>query len=210
MSRLLPMFPLGTVLLPGERLPVHVFEPRYRALVADVRAGDGRFGVALIERGSEVGGGDVRTDVGTEVELEYAEEYPDGRWGLVVLGVGRVRVVRWEPDDPYPRAQVQTFDDTAPVTALDPDVISTVQGTVRRVLALAAEAGLSVTPSTFALPGEDEALLWQLASLVPIGPFDRQRLLVADAPERRVGLLTAMLDDVEAALRHRLTGESGV
>ena len=56
----LPMFPLGTVLLPGAVLPLHVFEPRYRQLVQDCLAGEPEFGVVLIERGSEVGGGDQR------------------------------------------------------------------------------------------------------------------------------------------------------
>ena len=49
-----PMFPLGTVLLPGMALPLHLFEPRYRQLIQDVLDGDGTFGVCLIERGSEV------------------------------------------------------------------------------------------------------------------------------------------------------------
>ena len=60
MTRRLPMFPLGTVLFPYAVLPLHVFEPRYRALTEHCLAGDGCFGVVLIERGSEVGGGDTR------------------------------------------------------------------------------------------------------------------------------------------------------
>ncbi len=76
------MFPLGTVLLPGMPLSLHVFEPRYRQMVDDCRAGDGTFGVVLIERGSEVGGGDVRTDVGTLTRIVEARELPDGRWLL--------------------------------------------------------------------------------------------------------------------------------
>ena len=59
----LPMFPLGTVLVPKAVVPLHVFEPRYQTMLVDVMAGDRKFGVVLIERGSEVGGGDVRTDV---------------------------------------------------------------------------------------------------------------------------------------------------
>ncbi|MEN3314917.1 MAG: uncharacterized protein V7605_1151, partial [Acidimicrobiaceae bacterium] len=54
------MFPLGTVLFPGLALPLHVFEPRYQSLVQACLDGDGHFGIVLIERGSEVGGGDVR------------------------------------------------------------------------------------------------------------------------------------------------------
>ncbi|HEY6698905.1 MAG TPA: LON peptidase substrate-binding domain-containing protein, partial [Acidimicrobiales bacterium] len=105
-----PMFPLGTVLVPGMVLPLHVFEPRYRSMVVDSRRQhDGTFGIVLIERGSEVGGGDVRTDVGTLARIVRAEELPDGRWILGVLGIHRIRVERWLPDDPYPRAEIHEW-----------------------------------------------------------------------------------------------------
>ena len=61
----MPMFPLGTVLLPSVLLPLHIFEERYRTLIRDVLDADREFGVVLIERGSEVGGGDTRSSVGT-------------------------------------------------------------------------------------------------------------------------------------------------
>jgi len=85
--------------------------PRYRQLVDDCRAGDGRFGVVLIERGSEVGGGDVRTDVGTLARIVEARELPDGRRLLGVVGVERIRVERWLTDDPYPRAETAAWPD---------------------------------------------------------------------------------------------------
>ena len=107
----MPMFPLGSVLVPGLLLPLHVFEPRYRALVHDVLAADGRFGVTLIERGSEVGGGDERTAVGTAAQIVQAEESPDGRWGILAVGEERIRVLRWLDDDPYPRAVAEPLVD---------------------------------------------------------------------------------------------------
>src|SRR4051812_9365869 len=79
----LPMFPLGTVLLPGAVLPLHVFEPRYRALVEVCVAGDREFGVVLIERGNEVGGGDTRTSAGCVARIAEVRELPDGRYLLV-------------------------------------------------------------------------------------------------------------------------------
>ena len=60
----LGMFPLSAVLYPHAQIPLHIFEPRYRALTRDCLAGDSRFGVVLIERGAEVGGGDQRMAVG--------------------------------------------------------------------------------------------------------------------------------------------------
>src|SRR5687767_5279898 len=100
----LPMFPLGTVLLPGGVLPLHIFEPRYREMIRTCLDGDGTFGVVLIERGSEVGGGDVRSDAGTLARIVEASETDDGRWGVVAVGAARIRVAAWLPDDPFPRA----------------------------------------------------------------------------------------------------------
>lgn len=105
------MFPLGSVLVPGMILPLHVFEERYRRLVHDCLAGDGEFGVVLIERGSEVGGGDVRTDVGTVARIVQADELPDGRFVVGAVGVRRIRVSRWLEDAPYPRADVADWPD---------------------------------------------------------------------------------------------------
>ena len=105
------MFPLGSVLVPSGGLPLHVFEPRYRTLVHDCLARNWEFGVVLIARGSEVGGADVRTDVGTAARIVESAELPDGRWALVAVGVRRIRVQRWLEDDPYPRADVELAAD---------------------------------------------------------------------------------------------------
>ena len=101
------MFPLSTVLFPGAGLPLHVFEARYRALMAECLAGDGEFGVVLITRGSEVGGGDQRVDVGTLARIEQAAETEDGRMLVIARGVRRIRVESWLADGPYPRAAVE-------------------------------------------------------------------------------------------------------
>src|SRR3954454_16073722 len=108
------MFPLGTVLLPGAFLPLHVFEERYRALVAACMAGTPEFGVALIERGSEVGGGDARFDTGCVARIIEARELPDGRFAVATVGDRRIRVRSWLPDDPYPRADIDEWPDPAP------------------------------------------------------------------------------------------------
>ena len=113
----MPMFPLGSVLLPGGVLPLHVFEPRYRQLVIDCLAddsGDPEFGVTLIERGWEVGGGDQRADVGVVARMVQVEALDDGRYAVVAVGTRRIRVNAWLPDDPYPLADVDDWPDEAP------------------------------------------------------------------------------------------------
>ena len=74
------MFPLSAVLFPHATMPLHVFEPRYRQLMRDCLAGDARFGVVLIARGPEVGGGDERNRYGTRGIITEAAELTDGRW----------------------------------------------------------------------------------------------------------------------------------
>jgi uncharacterized protein len=100
------MFPLGRVLFPTQPLLLHVFEPRYRVMVDRCLSADSRFGVVLITRGSEVGGGDERASVGTLTAIEHAQCLADGRWVLGVRGIGRIRVVTWLPDDPHPQAEI--------------------------------------------------------------------------------------------------------
>ncbi|MGH9079266.1 MAG: LON peptidase substrate-binding domain-containing protein, partial [Acidimicrobiales bacterium] len=107
MDRAFGMFPLSTVLFPHGALPLHVFEPRYRRLVADCVAGDGEFGVVLIDRGSEVGGGDHRVGIGTVARITRVAGLDDGRSMVMARGTRRIRVDRWLPDDPYPRAVVE-------------------------------------------------------------------------------------------------------
>ena len=111
--RYLPLFPLGSVVVPTQLLPLHIFEDRYRLLM-ETLVGLGRpaeIGTLLIQRGSEVGGGEVRVSVGTVSRLVDAEELPDGRWLAVFAGSHRFEVIRWLPDDPYPQAEVEEFAD---------------------------------------------------------------------------------------------------
>src|SRR5688500_16810525 len=136
-SRRLPMFPLGTVLLPFAHLPLHIVEPRYRALVKDGLAGDGEFGVVLIERGQEVGGGDVRFGVGTVAKIIQTAELPDGRWLLDAVGTERFRITEWLPDDPYPLAMIESLDDAPSDTDAEAAERRTaVERLLRQVLAL--------------------------------------------------------------------------
>lgn len=197
------MFPLGTVLLPSVAIPLHVFEPRYRTLVRDCLAGDREFGVVLIARGSEVGGADERTDVGTVARILEAAELPDGRWAIGAVGVRRLRVRSWLPDDPYPRAEVDGWPDPEP----GPDhgvALERTVATLRRTLALAAEAGDHAAPATIELSEDPVLAGYQVAAVAPIGPHDRQRLLAATTPDDRLDALDEMLREALEVLQLRL------
>ncbi|WP_421119687.1 LON peptidase substrate-binding domain-containing protein [Aquihabitans daechungensis] len=199
-----PMFPLGSVLLPGMVLPLHVFEDRYRALVRDCLAADRRFGVTLIERGSEVGGGDIRAMAGTLAEIVQADEQPDGRWGIVAVGSHRIRIREWLPDDPYPRAEVEDWPDAGSVSPSElAEPYAERVATLRRVLAMAVELGAEADPMVEL--SDDPAIgSYQIGVLSPIGALDRQRLLTAPGPRERLDLLEELLDDQELMIRARL------
>ena len=201
----LPMFPLGTVLLPSVALPLHVFEPRYRQLTRDCLEGTPEFGVVLIERGSEVGGGDVRTDIGTIARILEASELPDGRWVLGVVGTRRIRVERWHEDAPYPLADVAEWPDAPPQTDLR-DATARVHVRLRRVLALRTELGLPTPPVTADVADDVVLAGYQLAALAPIGALDRQHLLGARSPEARLDDLDELLADAETVLEQQLAG----
>ncbi len=199
------MFPLGSVLVPGMILPLHVFEPRYRRLVRDCLAGDGEFGVVLIERGSEVGGGDVRTDVGTMARIVQAEETPDGRFAVGAVGVRRIRVERWLDDDPYPRAEVVDWPDPSPSGASFA-VLGEVATLLRRVSALRAELGEPAPPLDLELSEDPIVAGYQAAAVAPLGPADRQALLRSPDAERRAEVLRDLLAGHMEVLRARLAG----
>ncbi|PZU38860.1 MAG: peptidase S16 [Microbacterium sp.] len=169
------MFPLGSVLIPGMPLTLRIFEPRYRALFADVMAGDAEFGVVLIERGTEVGGGDQRFSRGT---VAHVRGYRELESSIMVVATGgrRIDIERWLDDDPYPRAEVREI---APLTWSDDlvDVHRRAERCVRRLLATASEY-VDVPWSVDEQLSDDPIMsAWQLAGIAPIQTLDRYALL---------------------------------
>jgi Lon protease-like protein len=200
------MFPLGSVLFPFERLPLHVFEERYRLMIASCLADDHRFGVVLIARGSEVGGGDVRHHRGTVATIEVASPTPDGRYGVLARGGDRLRVQSWLDDAPYPRALV-SIDAPEPVGDLAVEIAATLTRLrgLRELWAQLEEG--PPLPEHLALGADFNEQIWRLCSATPLGPLDRQRVLEADDPLERLALLDEQIadrrGDVEALLRER-------
>ena len=203
--RQLPMFPLGTVLLPSGFLPLNLFEERYRRMIADLLEGDREFGVVLIRRGSEVGGGDERCDIGTRARVLEACEAPNGRWSVVAVGLQRLAVHRWLPDDPYPWAEVRPMPD-APGPPVPEVAYRRVEGSLRRLLAGLVELGEPVAEMMFEVADDPGLGTLQLAALAPIAVHDRQRLLECDRATERVLLLEEMLGEAQEIVDLRLGG----
>jgi len=204
----MPMFPLGMVLLPGGILPLHVFEPRYRDMIVDCLKQDGEpeFGQALITHGSDAGGGDERSLVGTVAQMIRVDALDEERYSLVTVGTRRIRINAWLPDDPYPLADVDDWPDDDPDPAGLAVAVAATHGRVRAALALAAELGEVHTDLAESEISDDPLVAtYHLASLAPVGPSDRFRLLSASGPMARLDVLDEVLDDVEAMLRFRLS-----
>ncbi|MFC9787832.1 LON peptidase substrate-binding domain-containing protein [Rhodococcus sp. NPDC127528] len=207
----LPMFPLGAVLLPGEELPLQVFEPRYREMVEYCTSSPDRmrFGVVLISRGHEVGGGDERTDVGTSARIVDCRPGAGGRMLLGCVGERRIRVRRWLPDDPYPQAEVQEWPDEGSV--IGASAVEEVDARVvelREVVAELARVGGGRAPDfppLGSLPGGPGEQALALAARLPLGAADRLRVLAAPGPGERLVVLADALADVIAAARFRLS-----
>ncbi len=207
MTRYLPIFPLGSVILPTQLLPLRIFEPRYLELMRRLTEPDapGEIGVVLIERGREVGGGDQRVDTGTVARLVAAEQAPDGRWAAMFAGTERFRVVEWLADDPFPQARVDELPEPEWDTADDP-VLAAAEDLVRETIALAAELGETrLPPPGFELSDNPAWRTWQLCAAAPLGPFDRQRLLEASRP-MRLATLVQQVEEAKQTLAFRLGG----
>lgn len=203
------MFPLGSVVLPGGPLPLHIFESRYRQLVADLLASDQptmEFGTIMIERGREVGGGEQRAGVGTLVSIVDVQVSDDGRYGVMAVATERVRVAEWLPDDPYPLAMVERWPDqpaAADVPAVGGAMIDGLRAQVERCYVLARELGEPIPDQLPMSSLDPEEALYELASWSPTTVADRYAVLAAPSLPERAAVLAAALDDAEAVLKFR-------
>jgi uncharacterized protein len=203
----LPHFPLHAVLFPHLPLPLHVFEERYRAMASDVLADgspyQGRFVVSMIVEGPEVGGDAVAQPVGTVCEVRSAEQFPDGRWLLLVVGVARARILRVDRAGRYAIADVDPIDE--PVGTDAAEVLPAVQraldaylATVKRFVARTASGGdatheaQDVTASLdevlkpIQLPDDPVAASYAVGGVLQIELARKQKLLEEPDAARRL------------------------
>lgn len=206
------MFPLESSPLPGEVLPLRIFEPRYSQLVSDcLTMPDPSFGVVLITRGREVGGGDARSSVGALAHITECVDEGGGRYRLRAVIGGRIRVLDWLPDDPYPRASIEVWpDEPGPVVGVEKigHVVDLILALYQRVAdsqgrRLRSDA-LAVDPAV----AEDPALhLYALAARVPLGQADRHAVLAAPTLSERVDVLIDAIETVAAMVEFQLSEE---
>ena len=196
----LPMFPLGTVLMPGMPLSLRIFEERYLKLLGDLLGAEvPEFGVVLIARGPEVGGGEQRFDIGTiasVTEIGTTDEF----YGLQAVGSQRFRVNAWLPDDPYPLADI----DLLPELSWDDNLMPLrvhVESRVRKLLAFASEFGDLQYGADTVLSDDPLEACWQLAGILPVGQLDQIDLLKAQSAEELLGRIYDTVVSAEDTLQ---------
>lgn len=199
----LPMFPLGSVLFPSMPLTLRIFEERYLKLLGDLMSSDTpEFGVVLVSRGSEVGGGEQRMMIGTVAsvtEIGTTDEF----LGLESFGSRRFRVNDWLPDDPYPIADIEFIPDLIWEDSLMPARVH-LESQVRTLLSLASEFGELVFGADIDLSDDPMSAAWQLAGILPIGELDRFDLLSSQSAEELLAqaysIATSGIETVRAML----------
>jgi Lon protease-like protein len=206
------MFPLQSALLPGETLPLNIFEPRYAQLVRDcVDSPDPAFGVVLISRGQEVGGGDIRSDIGALARITDYVDLGEGQYQLLAAVGERIRGSEWLPDDPYPRAVVTAWPDE-PGPDVGPERISVVVDAILGLFERVIEArGGRLRPDALAVDEEiaddPSRHVYALASRVPMGQADRYAVLAAPTLAERVTVLSDAIETVTAMVEFQLSEE---
>jgi Lon protease-like protein len=201
------MFPLGSVLLPAMPLPLRIFEPRYLKLLGDLLgAEDPEFGVVLIERGPEVGGGEKRMDLGTIAKVTNigtTEQF----YGLESVGSRRFRVNAWLPDDPYPIADIDFLPDLIWDEALMPSRVH-LETKVRQLLAFASEFRDLQYGSDVELSEDPMEACWQLAGVLPISQLDQMDLLGSQSAEELISRTYEIVTTADETLKGMM-GDAG-
>jgi Lon protease-like protein len=194
------MFPLSSVLMPAMPLSLRIFEERYLKLTGDLILEENpEFGVVLIARGPEVGGGEKRLEIGSVASVTDIGTL-DQFYGIESVGGQRFRVNAWLPDDPYPMADIDFLPDLIWNDSLTL-ARENLELKVRNLLAVASEFGdLQYGPDT-ELSEDPMDSCWQLAGILPVGPLDQVDLLKSQSAEELISKTYEVVVTLEETLK---------
>ena len=188
----IPIFPLQDVtLFPHTTQPFHIFEARYRAMVADALEGDSIIGMILLQPGheAEYEGRPPIFDVGCAGVIIAAEELPDGRYNILLDGTVKFRVLSEDTSRLYRLAEVEALPEVVEVS--DGPLLAQRRQQLERAV-LSVYPGMRLPPSDFS----DEEVVDGLSLVLPLEPVERQELLEADGPlERALGLIRRLVGE---------------
>jgi len=210
----LPIFPLPMVLFPGVPLPLHIFEPRYRQMIDDIKGTNNLFGVSYLEDGSENEFPPVG-HIGCVADLTEAQTLDDGRSNILTVGVIRYRVEEYlERGDQYLRARVSFFEDDEE----DPELLRASARDVSELFIRVARAVRAINDERANLPHiadtEPQRLSFLVAAAVELDTNAKQELLelrsTAERLDRLQGVLSLFVDNYEERARvHELAKGNG-
>ena len=197
----LPLFPLNTVLFPGQMLPLHIFEDRYRLMIRRCLAEDLPFGVVLIKRGTEVGAEAEPHEVGTIARILKSSHQSDGTIDIITVGQERFCIDRLIHDQPYLRGEVKTLpmrESAAPDALVN--LADRVRDSVSRYIKLIAEAaGLQIQVD--AMPDAPQQLGYLAGVAMQIDNREKQEILANSSLPEVLAREIQLLNRENALLR---------
>jgi Lon protease-like protein len=193
----IPLFPLGLVLLPGMRLPLHIFEERYKQMISDCLAEGRPFGIVLFD-------GQSIHSVGCMARIDaVVKRYDDGRMDIMIRGGERFVIRELIEERAYMEARVFFFDDAEKVSP--DDSLDEAIETAMHLLKEAADIDAGFDSSTFGGRVDPKQLSFAIAALEGFAPAERQGLLEMTSPAERLNKCVQALSRIVA--RNRLTRE---
>jgi Lon protease-like protein len=187
----LPLFPLNVVLFPHMPLPLHIFEPRYRQMIADCLEEGHSFGVVAIREGRETGPANP-FDVGTLAKIVRIDRLDDGRMNLLVMGASRFAILRTADDRPYLRGQIRIIPEGGDDLDATARLTETTAITFRQYSNLLREL-VGQQPDEVEPPMEPELLSYLIAAALNLQVPEKQSLLAEPRTDTRLVLELRML-----------------
>jgi uncharacterized protein len=202
----LRLFPLNTVLFPGAALNLHVFEPRYRQMIAECLDGNEAFGVVLIHEGDEAGDPEVKPhDVGTTARIAEVTPLPSGRYYIRTIGGRRFRIRQIVSREPYLLGEVEYFDDGEGESEAADKLTGEIGEEFREYLKLVVS--FSGAPASVDLPNDPVAASFAIGDALQVADTLKQQLLELASTEGRLeaelNLLRRLLPQLRSLLRRK-------
>ena len=201
-ERVLPLFPLNTVLFPGAALPLQIFEERYKQMLQDCLAADSRFGAVLIKEGVEVGGPAVPHTTGTMAEIVQVSDEQRGRFLISCVGRQRFRILSISDELPYLSGSVELLAEEAD-QGVTPELTAAVREAIAAYLVLVSGLGGGWVRD-IPVPTEPVSLSYLAAAALQVDTARKQALLEEPTASSRLRSALSLLNRSTEDLRRRV------